>query len=654
MTETTSPTFSSEGVVVDEAFIRRALDAAESNALRVALFQATGDPEVLEYGLVVEALKRGHLTRSTKLSIAEEDLPGLKEKAVQFLLDLVDGGREFVEVAPSDGQLRSLMELALGQAVPEGLFGQRKAAASFAEFPAFLARWKDGEPVGLPPDFKVAVVGSGHSGIGMGVQLGLLGIPYEIYERRPEIGGVWSINRYPDIRVDTMSCMFQLGFVKRYPWSEYFSRGPEIRQYMTDMARTFGVYEHIHFSHDVRSIHWDETSSKWEMEIAHGQEVVRTSASAVVAATGLFSNAKRLDVPGLEDFGGDVIHTTQWPDDYVVKGKTVAVVGNGSSGVQLLSGVAQEAERVYVYVRTPQWVTPQIYYGEPITPEFRWLLQTMPYYWNWDRFGWITPPDSGGGAHVFDPEWKANGGLFSRGNDELRDRLTSYIKEQTGYREDLYRRLIPHYVPWARRMIVDNNWYKTLTEDHVELVTDPIERVDAAGIVTADGQHRDIDVIIAATGFDVAKYLYPIEVQGRGGVSLEQVWEEDPAGPRAFWSITVPGFPNLFIMYGPNSQGGAGAGISDFLQLWATHIGGLLVQLIEAGATQLEVKEDVFEEHNLVLDERTSKLIWMDPESRDRNYYIYRGRVQAMTGWSPAEHWEAMVHPRLDRDFTIK
>jgi 4-hydroxyacetophenone monooxygenase len=546
------------------------------------------------------------------------------------------------------------MKLALGQEVPEENFGQRKAAASFADFPAFLARWTDGKPASLPPDFNVAIIGSGHSGIGMGIQLGLLGIPYDIYERRGEIGGVWSINRYPDIRVDTMSCMFQLGFVKRYPWTEYFSRGAEIRQYMTDMARDFGAYEHIHFSHNVKLLQWNESTSRWELEIAHGDETIYTTASAVIAATGLFSNAKKLDVPGIDNFTGDVIHTTEWPDDYVVAGKTVAVVGNGSSGVQLLSRLAEDAKQVYVYVRTPQWITPQIYYGDPITPEFQWLLQTMPYYWNWDRFVWITPSDSRGGVHVIDPEWKAKGGLFSQGNDELRERLTRYIKEQTGYREDLYSRLIPHYVPWARRMIVDNNWYKTLTEDHVELVTDPIEHVDANGIVTVDGKHRDIDLIVAATGFNVAKYLYPIEVRGRGGVSLEQIWEEHPAGPRAFWSITVPGFQNLFIMYGPNSQGGAGAGISDFLQLWATYIAGLLVQLIEAGAKELEVKEDVFEEHNRELDERTSKLIWMDPDSRDRNYFVYRGRVQAMTGWTPAEHWDAMVHPRLDRDFNVK
>jgi 4-hydroxyacetophenone monooxygenase len=643
------------GSLIDADFIRRAVEAAEPNALRVALYQATGDQELLAYQQVIEPLEKGHLSRLTKLSIAERDQPALKAKAVQFLLDYVRRPGDYPETVPADAELRRLIELALGHQVPEENYAERKAAASFDDYPMFHAAWRDGKPPALPPGFRVAIIGSGNSGVAMGVQLNLLGIPYDIYERRSEVGGVWSVNRYPDIRVDTMSCMYQAGYVKRYPWTEYFARGPEMVQYLADTARAFGVEEHIHFLHEVTSMRFDEQTSRWELQIAHGDETVHASASVVVAATGLFLNALKPDIAGIGDFAGDVLHTTRWPDGYSLAGKTAAVIGNGSTGVQLLSPVAREAKEVQVYVRTPQWITPQVYYGEPIGPELRWLLDTMPYYWNWDRFVWVTPADSSvADLFVADPGWQAKGGYFSPKNDELRERLTRYIKDQTGQREDLYRRLIPSYPPWARRMIVDNHWYETLTRSHVELVTDPIDHVDACAIVTADGQRREADVIITASGFDVSKYLFPIEVRGRDGLSLEERWDKDPAGPRAFWSITVPGFPNLCIMYGPNSQGGAGSSISGMLQLWATHIANLIVQLAEKGGREFEVREDTFEEHNRQLDQRTSRMIWMDPESRDRNYYVYRNRVQAMNAWAPAEHWAAMTAPSLDRDFTVR
>lgn len=637
---------------VDTDFLRRAVTQAEHNALRMALYQATGDAELLEHELITEVMRGGHLTKMTRLTIAEKDLPALRDKAVRFLQHHAD---DFRETVPSDDELRSLIEMALGRKVADENFPEFKAAASFDDFPLFHAAWQGQTPPQIPEDFTVAIIGAGHSGPWMGVQLGHLGIPYVIYERRPEMGGTWSVNRYPDVRVDTMSTVYQLGFVKRFPWSEYFARGRDVRQYMNDTAREFGVHQHIRFEHEVTSMRFDEGASRWRLEITHGEEVVQTSATIVVAATGLFLTPKKPDIEGIDDFAGTVVHTARWPDGYSPAGKRVAVIGNGSTGVQLLSRVAADAKQVYTCVRTPQWITPQVHYGEPIPPELQWLIQRMPYYWNWDRFGWIAPSDDGA-AKLFvpDPEWKAKGGYVSKPNDELRARLTAYIKEQTNHRAELYERLIPNYPPWARRMIVDNGWYRTLTEDHVELVTDPIDRVEAGGFVTTDGRYREVDTIICASGFDVTKYLFPIEVVGRDGVTLDGEWANDGVGPRAFWSMTVPGFPNLFIMYGPNSQGGAGRSVSGMIQLWCTYAAGLCVQLIEKGYRELDVKEDVFEQHNRVLDERNSRMIWMDPDSRDRNYYISHGRVQAMNAWAPAEHWEEMTNQKLEPNYHVK
>lgn len=635
-----------EGQVIDEGFIRRAVEQAESNALRVALYQATKDPEVLDLRMVDLVLRRGSLVKQV---IADEDLPKLHDLAVRFLLDNVE---MFEELVPTDTETRSLMELLLGHEIDDGQYRSSKALVGFEEFPYFSAKWSDDSAAEVPAGFKVVVIGAGFSGVAMGTQLNLLGIPFEVYEKRPDVGGTWASNRYPDVRVDTMSTTYQLGFVKKYHWKEHFAPAAQVRQYIEDTARDYGVYNHIRFEHEVTSLTWDDNESLWHVVVEHDGKVTHTTANIVVAGTGLFATPKKLDVAGVDDYKGEVVHTARWPEGFSLAGKKVAVIGNGSTGVQLLKKVAAESAEVAVFVRTPQWITPREYYGEKVQTELQWLVQKMPYYSNWDRYAWSGQHSALQNLFVPDPEWKAKGGLFSEGSDKLRAALTEYIKEETGHDEALYSKLIPNYPPWARRMIVDNNWYKTLTEDHVTLVTEGIDHLDADGIVTKDGRHIEVDVIVSASGFSVTKYMHPIEVRGKDGKTLAEQWDSDTKGPRAYMSMAVPNFPNLFIFYGPNSQGGAIFPAN--MELWSTYVAGLTTQLIESGKRQMEVKEEVFEEHYETLDGRTSKMIWMDPDSSDKNYYVSNGRVQVMAAWSAEEHWDNLTCPNLDAEYDTK
>lgn len=633
------------GAGVDPDFVRRAVDLAESNALRVALYQATGDSGLLEYRQTTVVQRKGALE---KLSIVDEDVPALKEKVVRYLLEHPSG---VPEVIPSDAELKSLLGLFLGSEVTEEFVRAQRALVGFDDYPYFTNEWRQGGKAEIPQGFVVAIIGSGFSGVATGVQLDLLGIPYVIYERRHEVGGTWSINRYPGVRVDTLSASYQLGFMKRYPWREHFEPGAGVRQYIEDAAREHGVLDHVRFDHDVTSMTWDEETARWNLEITRAGKVIRTSANVVVSGTGLFATPNLPDFPGVENFGGDILHTTQWPDGYPLEGKSVAVIGNGSTGVQLVPTVAKLAKRLSVFVRTPQWVSPREYYGDPIEPEHQWLLSAMPYYWHWERYLWSVANMGTIVANIFfrDPEWQAKGGLVSEGNDRLRAALIDFVKEQTGGQKDLYERLIPDYPPWSRRMIVDGGWYSTLTEDHVELVTDPIDHLEADAIVTASGERHQADLIISASGFRVTKYMYPITVRGRAGLDLHRHWEASELGPRAFLSMMIPKFPNLFVMYGPNSQGGAPFPAN--MELWARYVAELLMELIGGGHRVFDVKEDVFEEHNRVLDERTSRMVFMD--AGDRNYYVYNGRVQVMGAWSAEEHWHNMTTPCLEENYHL-
>ncbi len=617
---------------VDEDFVRRALDDADLNALRMALYQATGDEELRDIELKVVPVYGG-ATRLTE--VADGDKEMIREKARQFLLSKPAG---FTEVVPDDAQLRRMYEVFRQETLSEKDWAYRRDLAAFDEHPR-LARWTAGKPE-LPEGYRVAIIGSGFCGIAMGVQLGKVGIPYTIYERRGDLGGTWNINAYPDVRVDTTNFLYQYFFEKNYPWTEYFARADEVRGYLEHVARKFGVLENIQFDSDVTRANFDEKTGAWDLTVGGPEGPQQVRANAVVAASGLFSNPKRFDVPGAGEFGGDIVHTAECTGREDLDGKNVAIIGNGSTGVQMMSVVAERARSLTVFQRTPQWIAPRERYGEAILPETRWLLNTMPYYWNWYCYSIATMRLAGQLTQEPDPEWKAKGGLVNAANDGVRENLTQYIKAKVGGRPELVEKLTPKHAPMARRMIVDNNWYASLLKDHVELVTEPIERLTAKGVRTADGQERPFDLIFTATGFQVEKYLWPCEYHGLGGKNIEDEWT-DPAkgGPRAYVSLTVPDFPNLFIMYGPNSQNRAGSLIV-WIETWTRYIAQALIATIESGHRYVNVRHDVFADYNKRLDEALESLIWYDEGSRDRNYYVNGfGRQQVNIPWRLEDHY---------------
>ncbi|MGW7544259.1 FAD-dependent oxidoreductase [Streptomyces sp. NPDC054770] len=630
---------------VDKAFIDRALDDADLNALRLALYQATGDETLLELPLKTTPMYGGALKQTV---LAEEAVAPLRARATEFLLGTTAG---FTEVKPDDVELRRMYEAFRNEELTDRDWSYRRDLAAFDDHPR-LARWTGARP-SIPEGFQVVVIGAGFGGMAVAVQLEQLGIPYTVYERRPELGGTWSINAYPDVRVDTTNFLYQFFFEKNYPWTEYFARAGEVRDYLQHVAKKHGVFERISFDSDVQEAAFDATTGRWTIDAVIDGRPQQLSANVVVSASGLFATPKRLDTPGIEDFGGEIVHTAECTGQERLDGRDVAIIGNGSTGVQMMSEVRSRARSVGVFQRTPQWISPRERYGEPISPETRWLLDTMPYYWNWYCYSIATLRLGGQVLQEPDPEWQAAGGLVNEGNDGYRASLTQYVKSKLGDRPDLWEKLIPSHAPMARRLIVDNNWYSSLLEDNVELVTEKIERFTPTGIRTADGKERPYDLVFTATGFATQKYLWPTRYRGLAAETLEERWS-DPAGggPRAYLSLTVPDFPNLFIMYGPNSQNRAGSLIV-WMETWARYTAEGLVALIEGGHRYLTVRKEVFEDYNRRLDEAMLSLIWYDEGSRDRNYYVNEfGRQQVNVPWRLEEYHELLAKFRPeDYDF---
>lgn len=600
--------------MLDAEQIDSILKQAKPNILRMAIYQSTRDAELENMPLHKEPLRGGAFFAYL---LGENDEEIVRSKARGFL---TSGNVRHDLPLPSGQEQREMMSMLTGEVITDELFQFGREELALESFPR-QAQWTHEKPE-IPADFKVAVVGAGASGIVAALQMELLGIPYEVFERQAEIGGTWHLNHYPDARVDTSSFLYQFKFVKNYPWPEYFASQAEVKKYLEHVANEYGVAKNIHFSVELKRAVFNEQTKRWDIEIHNADgSVEKRSVNAIISGAGQFATPRLPDIEGIESFNGPIFHTTAWDDSFDATGKRIAVLGNGSTGVQLMPKLAQTADHVVQFQRTPQWISPMEQYREFITPEVRWLFDNIPYYWNWYCYYSQVTTDAMQNAQEYDREWQAAGGQISKANDGVRGALTEYIHSKLGHRPDLEAKVLPDYAPLARRLVVDNGWYDALLRSNVELVTDPIERFTEDGVQTASGEMYEVDAVALAAGFDVSKYLWPTEYVGRGGTTMESAWSED--GPRAYLGLTVPKFPNLFMFYGPNSQVRSGAFLS-WVEVWSRYAAQGIIHLLEQGVDAIDVREEVFLDYNSELDARHENLIWANESPAGRNYYVNR------------------------------
>ncbi|AIT80060.1 flavin-containing monooxygenase [Novosphingobium pentaromativorans] len=617
----------------DRDFIMRGLEAADLDAVKITLFHHTGERTLAE--LPVAARMNG------------DQKVALMTRAADWLLENASAQRAR---APSPAEMRAMMEMATGSPIGDKEFEARHEIAGLGDFP-YMAKW-DGDPPSIPPGFKVAIVGSGFAGVSMGVQLDLLGIDYVVLERRCEAGGVWSINTYPDVRVDTMSVTYEFAFDREFHWNEYFARGATVREHVERVSRKFGVHGRTLFEHDVKEARWNPDTSEWTLTVATPGGERTMTVNAIVSCSGLFATPRIVDFEGKEDFAGDIVHTAEWPKDLDYKDRRVATIGNGSTGVQILGELANAARHVDVFQRTPQWITPRAGYGKPIEDEHLWLIRNFPGYRNWWRFTATAPLFDTHKLMLPDPEWQARGGIVNEGNDAMRAMLQAYIAEQVNGDRHLIAQLTPDYAPLSRRPVVDNGWYKALTRDNVDLVTTPIRRLVPGGIETVDGRVRECDLIVTCTGYAVSRYLWPTRYKGDRGQDLHDEWDSGD-GPRAYLGLMHPGFPNLFTVYGPNSQPISGGPQQPvWFATWGSFAARMLMRMLREGKPQVEVTRQAHDDYNRRLDAQAATLLQTSElGGADRNYYLNAdqgGRLQVNAPWYAPDYHRMLT--RIDWD----
>jgi len=492
----------------------------------------------------------------------------------------------------------------------------------------------DTAPARVPEGFSVVVVGAGLAGVAMGVRLGQAGIPYTILDKNAGIGGTWWENDYPDLRVDVPNLFYSYSFAPNADWSDHYSRRDELQAYVARCADAFGVTEHIRLGCEVVAAEYDATTARWTVRVqpTDGDAYV-IEASAVVSAVGMLNRPSVPALAGLDAFAGEWFHSSHWPADLDLADRRVAVVGTGASAVQLVPGIAGVAGHVSVFQRSRHWMMPNPAYLASVTDAERWCIHHVPYYAGWLRFlmFWNNGDRIYDSFHV-DPEWESPDISISPANDKLRILMKKYLQRAVTD-PDLAARLLPDYPPLGKRILQDGGWFAALQRDDVDLVSEPIDRIVPEGVVTTDGVTHAADVLVLATGFHARRFLWPIDVVGPAG-RLHERWGDVP---QAYLGITVPGFPNLFCLYGPNTNPVVGSVIF-MLECQVDYVVRALTLLVDGGYAAMECRDEVFDDYNARVDAAMEQMVWRHP--RVRSYYNNDdGRVVTNAPWRLLDYW---------------
>ncbi|WP_035930476.1 flavin-containing monooxygenase [Pseudofrankia saprophytica] len=623
-----------------------AVNYADPMALRGLLYQLTGDESVA--ATKIEAVP-GYVGGNLSFGLTDPaDIALLRARAATFLKAHRDSGAGPIGPGPLERLPHSLALAGGVEALPEEDVELWVEELSLDPWARGL-NWEEPPAPDVLEEFSVIVIGSGMGGLNAAAQLLHAGISFTVLEKNSGVGGTWFENRYPGARVDSPSRAYThiLGveFDTPSPWCSQ----AENQRYFDWFADRFGVREHIQFDTEVTTVTWHEDTATWEVEAKgpQGRQVLR--ANAVISAVGLLSRPSLPRITGMDEFAGPSFHTARWPGGLDVSGRRVAVIGTGCSGVQLVPELAKLAGHVTVFQRTPQWLFGHDGYLSPFPEQVHWLDRNLPYHAHFMRFrtNWLLGPYLSGPLREIDPEFEDP---FARSavNKQIRDERVAFIRNKLASRPDLVEKMIPPHPPFSARPVqVDNsyNMYDAIMRDDVTLVTEGIERITPTGIRTVDGADHEVDVIVYATGFRANECLWPMEVLGRAGQSVHDLWSKD--GPRAYLGTMLPGFPNLFLIYGPNMNPYGGLGVVNHQEMATRLLLDCLKELLLTGKRTVEVTEEAYWRYNDQLDERERFKIYKDP--RANSYYRNdHGRSVTNCPFPGNEMWHRLRRPNYD------
>jgi cation diffusion facilitator CzcD-associated flavoprotein CzcO len=469
----------------------------------------------------------------------------------------------------------------------------------------------------------VAIVGAGMSGLCAAITLQRAGIDdVTLYEKANEVGGTWRENTYPGLTCDVPSRFYQFTFAINPDWSRLFSPGGEIQAYFTDVAKRYGISERIQFGTEVVSAEFD--GRRWTVRTRGGE---KSRVDFLISATGVLHHPKVPEIRGLADFSGSAFHSARWDHSVELRNRRVAVIGTGSTGVQLITRLAGAPAKLSLFQRTAQWILPL---ANPRYPRLTHISHRV--------FPWLDRV----GYHVYRVVFEAFAVALTKPG--WRRRFVGALCRanlRTVRDPQLRQALTPDYTPMCKRLVMSGGFYRAMQRDDVELVTAAIERVEPRGIVTGDGVLHEVDVIVLATGFDAHAYVRPMQVIGRDGLRLDDAWRD---GPHAFETVAMPGFPNFFMLLGPHSPVG-NFPLTAVAESQADHILRWIRRWQRSEFDTVEPTTTATEAFNSTLTAAMPDTVWT---TGCDSWYLGKNGLPGVWPFTPAKHRAMLANPKAE------
>ncbi len=622
----------------DDAAIRKAIGDGHFPSLAAALVHITGDTSLIRgdikpvYDFFGDG--QGGLSDAQKARVAD---------AVVAALGALRDGRAVLPPPPSPAVIRETMNFLAGAEIPERYMPFLLEELALQGEDKVKDKGGDISPAAKEA-FHVLIIGAGMSGILAAIRLDQAGIPYTIVDKNADVGGTWLENTYPGCRVDNPNHMYCYSFEPNHDWPNHYSTQNALLAYFRRVADKYGIRNKVQFECEVLDSVYDERRNLWTSRIRGKDGSVRTvESNAVITAVGQLNRPKLPDVKGVGTFKGPTFHSAQWDHSVDLKGKRVLVIGTGASAFQFVPAIAPDVGEMHVFQRTPPWLGATPNYHDPVAEGQKWLLKHVPYYAQWYRFWLFWMMTDGLLPYVSaDPTWNGPPQAVSAANQELRNLLVEYARMQAANDDELFRKAVPDYPFGGKRSVRDNGvWLAAFRRPNVHLIDDPIAEITETGIRTKSGKLYEGDVLIYGTGFHASKFLSPMTFKGRGGRDLNAQWAGDA---RAYLGITMPNFPNLFVMYGPNTNIVVNGSIIFFSECEIRYILGCVELLLRKGYAAMEPKQDVHDAFNARVDAGNRLMAWGVPQVSSW-YKSASGRVSQNWPFALVDYWEATQAP---------
>jgi 4-hydroxyacetophenone monooxygenase len=628
-----------EKIDLDNARLSAALEEAQIPSLMLALVHLTGDMSLIRGDIQPQMA-----FLSPDDGLTEAQRATIRSRALEVLASHRDDPKPFY--MPTDKELEEMLSFLVGQEVTSEYVEFLTSELALHGEDPYAQPKIEVVPVEDKQRYKVLVIGAGMSGLLSAKRLKDAGIPFEVLEKNADVGGTWHENTYPGCRVDSANHVYSYSF-KPNDWPQHFSAQPVLKSYFAETADEYGLRDSIRFETEVTEARFDEQNHVWQVKTRDGAGNEQTlTANAIISAVGQLNRPKMPDLAGSEDYKGISFHSAQWEHEHDLSGKRIGVIGTGGSAFQFVPVLAEQAESVTIFQRTAPWIVPNEEYFQEVPTGKHWLLRHVPFYAKWFRFSmfWRTAEGLLEAVTVEDG-WNRPEESVSAANQMFRDALVENLQEQLADRPDLLGKCTPDYPPGAKRALIDDGKYlRTLKRDNVALITDPIERITEQGLCLESGKEYEFDAIIYGTGFQASSFLHPMKIYGLGGKELHGVWAGEP---RAYKGITVPGFPNLYCCYGPNTNIVVNGSIVFFSECEVRYILGCLALSMEQEGKALDVRQEVHDAYNEWIDEGNRGMAW-GQSGVNTWYKNASGRITQNWPFTLRQFWEQTREPRIE------